>query len=69
MAASLLVAQQDEHEWEGWDDVAECGGVLWKALIGAGLTPSTVLTLGIARAPSRGQLATHRHDYVFGEWA
>jgi mannose-6-phosphate isomerase-like protein (cupin superfamily) len=36
--------------------------VRWKSLIGAGLTPSTALTLGIARVPSGGQLATHRHE-------
>jgi hypothetical protein len=53
---------QEEREREGWDDVAERGNVLWKTLIGAGLTRSTVLTLGIARVPSGEQLATHRHE-------
>jgi mannose-6-phosphate isomerase-like protein (cupin superfamily) len=62
MAASPLVVHQDEREWEGWDDVAERGNVVWKTLIGAGLTPSTALTLGVARVPSGGQLATHRHE-------
>jgi mannose-6-phosphate isomerase-like protein (cupin superfamily) len=62
MAASPFVVHQDDKEWEGWDDVAERGNVLWKTLIGAGQTPSSSLTLGIARVPSGGELATHRHE-------
>ena len=59
-----VVVHEDEREWEGWRDeeVAERGNVVWKTLISGGLTPSASLTLGVARVPSGGNLAAHRHE-------
>jgi mannose-6-phosphate isomerase-like protein (cupin superfamily) len=64
MSAKPVVVHEDEREWEGWraEDVAERGNVLWKTLISAGLTPTMALTLGVARLPSGGHLAAHRHE-------
>jgi quercetin dioxygenase-like cupin family protein len=63
MDAKPVVVHEDERQWEGWpeEDVAERGNVGWKTLISAGLTPSRELTLGVARVPSGGSLAAHRH--------
>ena len=63
MSAKPVVVHEDEREWEGWpeEEVAERGDVLWKTLISAGLTPTMALTLGVARLPSGGTLAAHRH--------
>ena len=59
-----VIVHEDEREWEGWcdEDVAERGNVLWKTLLSGGLTPSRSLTLGVARVPSGGNLAAHRHE-------
>lgn len=63
MSAEPVVVHEDEREWEGWPEgeVAERGQVVWKTLISAGLTPTSALTLGVARLPSGGTLAAHRH--------
>lgn len=59
-----MIAHEDERDWEGWapEDVAERGDVEWKTLISAGLTPSSDLTLGVARVPAGGRLAAHHHE-------
>jgi len=64
MSTAPVVVHEDEREWEGAseDDVAELGNVQWRTLISAGLTPSAALTLGVARVPSGGHLAAHRHE-------
>jgi mannose-6-phosphate isomerase-like protein (cupin superfamily) len=64
MSAKPVVVHEDERAWEGWreEQVAERGNVLWKTLISAGLTPTMALTLGVARVPSGGNLAAHRHE-------
>jgi mannose-6-phosphate isomerase-like protein (cupin superfamily) len=61
-----VVVDEDEREWEGWreDEVAERGNVQWRSLISADLTPSSGLTLGVARVPSGGNLAAHRHEHA-----
>jgi quercetin dioxygenase-like cupin family protein len=63
MNTQPVIVHEDEREWEGWPEgeVAERGHVLWKTLISAGLTPTTALTLGVARLPSGATLAAHRH--------
>jgi mannose-6-phosphate isomerase-like protein (cupin superfamily) len=64
MNAEPVIVHEDERDWEGWpeDAVAERGDVQWRTLISAGLTPSTTLTLGLARVPSGGRLSAHRHE-------
>jgi mannose-6-phosphate isomerase-like protein (cupin superfamily) len=64
MSAKPVIVHEDERQWEGWgeEQVAERGNVLWKTLISAGLTPTTALTVGVARVPSGGELAAHRHE-------
>jgi quercetin dioxygenase-like cupin family protein len=63
MSAEPVVVHEDEREWEGWpeEEVAERGDTRWKTLISAGLTPTSALTLGVARLPSGGELPAHRH--------
>jgi mannose-6-phosphate isomerase-like protein (cupin superfamily) len=64
MNAEPVLVHEDEREWEGWpeEEVAERGNVVWKTLISGGLTPSRGLVLGVARVPSGGCLAAHRHE-------
>jgi mannose-6-phosphate isomerase-like protein (cupin superfamily) len=64
MSAKPVIVAEDEREWEGWreEEVVERGNVQWRTLISAGLTPSTGLALGVARVPSGGHLAAHRHE-------
>jgi mannose-6-phosphate isomerase-like protein (cupin superfamily) len=64
MSAEPVVVHEDEREWQGWreEQITERGEVQWRTLISAGLTPSVGLTLGVARVPSGGSLAAHRHE-------
>jgi mannose-6-phosphate isomerase-like protein (cupin superfamily) len=63
MSAKPVVVHEDQREWEGWpeEEVAERGDTRWKTLISAGLTPTSALTLGVARLPSGGELPAHHH--------
>jgi mannose-6-phosphate isomerase-like protein (cupin superfamily) len=64
MSAEPVIVHEDDREWQGWpeEQVGERGDVQWRTLISAGLTPSMGLTLGVARVPSGGSLAAHRHE-------
>jgi mannose-6-phosphate isomerase-like protein (cupin superfamily) len=66
MNTKPVVVNEDEREWEGWreDEVAERGNVQWRSLVSADVTPSSGLTLGIARVPGGGNLAAHRHEHA-----
>ena len=64
MSAEPVIVHEDDREWQGWpeEQIAERGDVQWRTLISAGVTPSVGLTLGVARVPSGGCLASHRHE-------
>jgi mannose-6-phosphate isomerase-like protein (cupin superfamily) len=58
-----VVVNENDCEWQTWpaEQIAERGNVRWKTLISAGLTPSSALTLGVARLPAGETLRPHRH--------
>ncbi len=62
-AVEPVIVAEAEREWEGWpeEDVPQRGGVLWRTLISAGVTPTAGLTLGVARLPPGEALHEHRH--------
>ena len=57
------VVHEDEREWEGWpaEQVAGRGGVRWRTLISGDATPTSGLTLGVARVPPGEALHLHHH--------
>jgi mannose-6-phosphate isomerase-like protein (cupin superfamily) len=59
-----FVIEERDRDWEGWPEaqLALRGGVVWKTLISAGLTPSSALTAGVARVPRGEALPEHRHE-------
>jgi quercetin dioxygenase-like cupin family protein len=64
MKLEPAVVDQEAREWESWPagQAAQRGEAQWKTLISAGLTPTTGLTLGVARLPPGGSLRSHRHE-------
>ena len=64
MTLEPAFVDQDDYQWDAWPpaQVAERGEAEWKTLISAGLTPSSGLTMGVARLPRGGSLHTHRHE-------
>jgi mannose-6-phosphate isomerase-like protein (cupin superfamily) len=63
MANEPIVVSESERSWETWppEQLAERGAVWWKTFITADLTPSSTLTLGVARVPAGEELRLHRH--------
>lgn len=59
-----VVVQAGDLEWETWADeeaIAERGLVYWKTLVGADVTRSEALTMGIAKMPPGETFRKHRH--------
>jgi mannose-6-phosphate isomerase-like protein (cupin superfamily) len=63
MGSEPVIVGESEREWETWPDeqVAARGSVWWKTLIDGELTPSSALTLGVARIPCGAELRLHHH--------
>lgn len=58
------VTSQEERAWETWpaDQIDERGQVWWRTLISAGATPTSTLSLGVARIAPGAALNAHRHE-------
>jgi mannose-6-phosphate isomerase-like protein (cupin superfamily) len=65
MSRPIVVVDAAAREWETWpqDQLEERGGVEWKTLIDAGVTPSDTLTLGIGLLRPDEPLRLHRHAH------
>jgi quercetin dioxygenase-like cupin family protein len=63
MSDEPVVVNERERAWETWraDQLAQRGDATWKTLISGGTTPTSALTLGVARLPPGGVLREHRH--------
>jgi mannose-6-phosphate isomerase-like protein (cupin superfamily) len=59
----LIAVHESARDWETWPDelLAERGCVLWRTLVSGDLTPSSDLTLGVARIAPGEELRAHRH--------
>jgi mannose-6-phosphate isomerase-like protein (cupin superfamily) len=64
MANEPIVVSESERSWQTWppEQLAQRGAVWWKTFITADLTPSSALTLGVARVPAGEELHLHRHE-------
>lgn len=64
MTLEPVFVDQQNRQWDAWPpaQVAERGEAEWKTLISAGITPSSGLTMGVARLPRGGSLHPHRHE-------
>lgn len=58
------MVSERERDWIGWPDeeIRSRGGVRWKTLLSADLTPTEALTAGIARIRPGEELSPHSHS-------
>jgi quercetin dioxygenase-like cupin family protein len=59
----LIAVHESDREWQSWPEelVAQRGAVLWRTLVSGDRTPSSALTLGVAKIAPGDEVHEHRH--------